>query len=218
MKIVQLPVETRSGTGSAAARRIRRDGGIPCILYGRGRDSVPLTTTRDAFAEVLKAHTALVKLTNEAVEQTALIRDVAWDTFGEFVEHLDLVRVNMDEEVAIRVPLRFTGTAKGVSDGGTVAEIYKDIEVLARVDAIPEDIECDISHLEIGDGVRVEELTLPPGVRTEMAEDEMIVQCTEPKLVIEEEPAEEEPVEGEEGAEGEAPAEGDDESAEKEES
>jgi large subunit ribosomal protein L25 len=211
MKIVDLPVTRRDKTGSAESRRIRRGGGIPCNLYGGDRGSVSLTTSRDAFAEVLKAHTALVRLRDDAVEQTALIRDVAWDTFGEFVEHLDLVRVSMTDEVKVRVPIHFTGTPAGQKHGGVLVENNRDIEVFAQVKSIPSELPCDVSALEIGDGIRIADIELPEGVRTEMPEEEMIVQCTEPQAVIIEEPEGEE-VEGE----GEAPVEGEAPDAESE--
>jgi len=206
MKIVDLPVSKREKTGSAESRRIRRGGGIPCNLYGGDRTPVALTTTQDAFGEVLKAHTALVRLRHESVEQTALIRDVAWDTFGEHVEHLDLVRVEMTDEVKVRVPLHFHGTAAGQSHGGLVHEIHHDIEVFSQVAAIPSEIRIDVSALEIGDGIRISELQLPAGVRSALADDEMLVHCTEPKTVALDEPAEGEAAEGEAAA-AEAPAE-----------
>jgi len=196
MKIVDLPVQKRARLGSAESRRIRRAGGIPCNLYGGDREAIPLTTTRDAFDEVLKAHTALVRLTDESAEQTALIRDVAWDTFGEHVEHLDLIRVAMTDEVKIRVPLNFVGVPAGQSEGGVIHEVHHDLEVYSRVDSIPSEILCDISGLGIGDGIRAGDFEFPEGVRAAMAEDEMVVQCAAPKVVVETAPVE--------GAEGEA--------------
>ncbi|MHC4939761.1 MAG: 50S ribosomal protein L25 [Planctomycetota bacterium] len=195
MQIVDLPVQNRDLLGSAEARRIRRAGGIPCNLYGGDRDPVNLTTTREAFAEVLKAHTAVVRLTDENVKQTALIREVSWDTFGDHVEHLDLVRVEMKDEVKIRVPIHFVGVPMGQSHGGTVHEVHKDLEVFSRVESIPSELRCDISKLDVGDGIRAGEFEFPEGVRNAMNEDELVVMIHAPKLHVEE------PVEGEEGAE-----------------
>lgn len=203
MKIVDLPVQKREALGSAEARRLRRAGGIPCNLYGGNREAVNLSTTREAFAEVLKAHSAVVKLTDESIEQTALIREVAWNTFGDHVEHLDLVRVEMDEEVKIRVPLHFVGIPAGQAHGGTTHEVLKDLEVYSRVESIPSELRCDIAPLEIGEAIRVGEFEYPEGVRAAMADDELVVMIHAPKLVAEE------PVEGEEGEEPAAEADSD---------
>jgi large subunit ribosomal protein L25 len=195
MKIVDLPVQKREALGSAEARRLRRTGGIPCNLYGGDRESVNLSTTREAFAEVLKAHSAVVRLTDESIQQTALIREVSWNTFGDHVEHLDLVRVEMHDEVKIRVPLHFVGIPAGQASGGTTHEVLKDLEVFSRVESIPSELRCDIVSLEIGQAIRVGEFEYPEGVRAAMPDDELVVMIHAPKLVTEDEP------EGEEGAE-----------------
>ncbi|MHC4163598.1 MAG: 50S ribosomal protein L25, partial [Planctomycetota bacterium] len=90
MKILNLPVEKRDRLGSANARRYRRAGKVPCSLYGRGQDNVNLVANADDLQEVLKTHTALVRLELGEQEQTALLRSVDWDVFGEAVEHVDL--------------------------------------------------------------------------------------------------------------------------------
>ena len=123
MKIVDLPIEKRELLGSAESRRLRRKGLIPLILYGGNREPLTFTTTREAFGEVLKRHSAVVRLTTGDVEQTALVRDVAWDTFGDYVEHLDLFRVEADDEVRVRVELHFVGVPVGVSNGGVVHHV-----------------------------------------------------------------------------------------------
>ncbi len=202
MQILDLPVEKRDKLGSANARRYRRAGGIPCNLYGRGQDPFPLVTTRDAFGEVLKVHTAIVRLKLGEDEQLALLREVKWDTYGDYVEHIDLTRVEMEDTVKIKVPLVFAGDPAGVHHGGVLQASRVDIEVHARVDSIPSEIRVDVRPLEIGDGIRAEALPFPENVVPAVDPNMMIVQVKAPKKVVEEELA---PVEGE--GEGEAPAE-----------
>ncbi len=206
MKIVDLPVEPREALGSAACRRLRRGGGIPIVLYGGGREGVNLSTTRDAFKEVFKAHTALVRLTSGDVTQTALVREVAWDTFGDYVEHLDLFRVEAGDEVRVRVPFHFVGVAEGVSFGGETHYALKDIQVTAPVRDIPSELRIDVSGMNIGDAIHIGEYEFPEGVRPSGHPDELIVQVKVPKVAVE--PTEEEG-EGEETADGDETADDD---------
>jgi large subunit ribosomal protein L25 len=200
MKIIDLPVETRELLGSAESRRLRRNGGIPIVLYGGGRDSIHLATTRLAFGEVLKYHSAVVRLKAGEVVQTALVREVAWNTFGDHVEHLDLLRVEPEDEVAVSVPLHFVGIPAGISHGGEMQVLMKDIPVLARVKDMPTELRLDISELNVGDSVHVRDYEFPDGVRASGEADDLIIQIKEPKIV--EETTDEEAA----GLEGEASA------------
>lgn len=210
MKILDLPVERRDKLGTSHARRYRRQGRIPCILYGHGQESVPLTTTADAFGKVLKGHTALVRLKLGEEAQTALVREIAWDTFGEHVEHVDFVRVEMEDEVRVVVPIVFKGIPAGVSHGGEIQKPITDLPLFARVDSIPSEIEIDISPLDLHQGIHVGEIAYPAHVRPALPESVLIVQVVPPRKVEEVLPEEAE------AAEGEAPAEGAEAAAERE--
>ncbi|MHC4952512.1 MAG: 50S ribosomal protein L25 [Planctomycetota bacterium] len=206
MKIVDLPVEPREKLGSAESRRLRRQGLIPLVLYGGDRPSRHLTTTRDAFGEVLKHHSAVVRLQRAGTDQTALVRSVAWDTFGDYVEHLDLFRVDAEDEVRVRVPIHYFGIPAGKQFGGETLYAMKDIELLVAVKDIPTELPLDLAALNVGDTIHVRDYDFPAGSRPAGHEDELIVQVKAPKVVVEE------PEEGEEGEpiEGE-PAEADEE-------
>ena len=204
MKILDLSVELRDRLGSANSRRYRRSGKIPCHLYGGGQDNVNLVTGAKDVENVLKQHTALVKLKLGDQEQIALLREVAWDTFGEYVDHIDFTRVEMSDEVEIKVPVHLVGIPAGSSEGGQTVLVTPDLEIFARVDSIPSDIKIDISHLKIDDAVYVDEVTYPPNVRPVPEGRSVIVVLQPPKKV--EEPTPEEAAEAA-AAEGAAPAE-----------
>ena len=188
MQIVDLPVEPRDKLGSANSRRYRRAGMIPCILYGGGQENVRLVTEAAQFGEILKAHTAIVRLKQGDNEQTALIREVTWDTFGEFVEHIDLTRVELEDQVKIRVPVEFVGVAAGVAAGGVLHVVANEVEVLSRVGSIPSELRVDISRLEIGDAVHIGDLDYPESVQPIGDPRRHLVHVSEPKKV--DEPAE----------------------------
>lgn len=205
MKILDIAVEKREKLGSANSRRYRRAGKVPCVLYGGGRDSVPLVSEEGEFTRVLGAHTALVRLTLGEVVQTALVRDVTWDTYGDRIEHVDLQRVHMEDEIELAVPLHFLGVPAGAAHGGVLHVIHPELMIHTRVDSIPEEIEYDISHMEVGDRIIASDLTYPPHVRPAVADDELVAHVKEPRVHVEPEP-EAEPAEGEKPAEGEAGA------------
>ncbi|MHC4137047.1 MAG: 50S ribosomal protein L25 [Planctomycetota bacterium] len=204
MKILNLPVEKRDRLGSANARRYRRAGKVPCSLYGRGQDNVNLVANADDLQEVLKTHTALVRLELGEQEQTALLRSVDWDVFGEAVEHVDLVRVQLEDEVRIKVPVHCIGIPAGASEGGQLQVVKPDLEVFSRVDSIPSDIRIDVTGLHVHDAIHIREIDFPPHVRPAYEEHELVVHLMPPRKVEEVEVA---LAEGEEAAPAEAEAE-----------
>jgi large subunit ribosomal protein L25 len=201
MQILNLPVEMRDKLGSANARRYRRAGQVPCCLYGRGQDNVNLVADAHDLQEILKTHTALVNLKLGDHEQTALLRSVEWDVFGEAVEHVDLVRVHMEDEVKIKVPVHCIGIPTGTSEGGQLQVAKPDLEVFTRVDSIPSDIRIDVTRLHIHDAIHIGEIDYPPHVRPAHEEHELVVHLMPPRKV-------EEVAVAVEGEEPEAPAEG----------
>ena len=175
MQILDLPVEKRENFGTANARRSRRGGRVPCMLYGGKQANVPLTASTLDLGNVLKVHTALVRLKLGEQEQTALLREVKWDVLGEYVQHVDLVRVEMTDEVKIKVPVHCFGVPAGIAEGGELQIVKAEIEVFSRVDSIPAEIRIDVAALKLFEGVHVRELTFPPHVRAAGHETDLIV-------------------------------------------
>ena len=206
MKILDLPVESRDKLGSANSRRYCRAGMIPSILYGGKRESIPLVFSAESFDQVMRAHTALVRLDLAGTRQTALVRDITWDTFGEYIQHVDLQRVEMEDEIQIAVPVHIIGVPAGVAHGGVLNLTHKELPVHARVDSIPSEIHIDVSALDVGDRLLTKEVEYPAHVRPALPEEEPVCVVNKPKVHIDHH-AESEEGEGEAG-EGEAPAEG----------
>jgi len=185
MQLLDLNVEKREKLGSANSRRYCRAGKIPMILYGRGQPSVPLMCEADDFGAVTKAHTALVKLTVGDIRQTALIRDVEWDTFGDYVLHIDLVRVEAEDDVTLKIPMNYHGVAAGIAHGGALHIVLPEMELRCRVDSIPEELTVEVSHLEIGDSIHVGDLEYPAQVRPVRGDSDLLVHCKVPKVAVE---------------------------------
>lgn len=175
-----LQVQKREATGSLAMRKLRQQGMIPAILYGHGEDNICLSLTSDAAGALIQHGSKLVNLAG-GVNETAILRDVQWDSLGSRVIHLDFARVSQTEKVAITLPVELHGEAPGVSNGGILEFLVHEIEIECAANKIPEHIVAEISGLNVGDAVHASELSLPDGASLVGAPENVIVQVVEPK-------------------------------------
>jgi len=207
---VALEAAPRTDRGTRPAGRTRRAGRVPAVVYGLGEDTISVTVPARELTHILASGAnTLINLKLDGDSALTLARQVQrHPTRGELV-HVDFVRVRTDVAVSAEVPLHLVGEAAGARDGGVVEQLLFALPIQAMPQDIPHELEADISHLEIGDHIRLEEVTLPPGVTTELEPETLVVQVAAPRVVEEPEAeaAEGEEVEGEEAAaEGEAPA------------
>ncbi len=187
-----LNVEVRKEAGKRHAKRLRRDGGIPAVLYGHGEQTVSLAVPREQFSAALRHGSRLVELKGGANE-SALIRELQWDIYGTAVMHIDFTRVSADERIEVKVPVELRGQAPGVRAGGVIQHLVHEIEIECLATAIPDKIQLNINHLELKDSITVGQLELPPGVKLLSEPEAIAVQCVEPAV---EEEVEAAPTEG----------------------
>jgi large subunit ribosomal protein L25 len=187
-----LNVEVRKEAGKRHAKRLRRDGGIPAVLYGHGEQTVSLAVPREQFAAALRHGSRLVELKGGANE-SALIRELQWDIYGTAVMHIDFTRVSADERIEVKVPVELRGQAPGVRAGGVIQHLVHEIEIECLATAIPDKIQLNINHLELKDSITVGQLELPSGVKLLSEPEAIAVQCVEPAV---EEEVEAAPTEG----------------------
>jgi large subunit ribosomal protein L25 len=165
-----LVVEAREAIGKGAARKLRAAGKIPAILYGRGRDSLPLALDPRALDRILRSSGAntLLDLTveghPEVKDTVALVKDLQRDPLRGSIVHADLYAVDLTRAVTVDVPIHLVGKARGLDFGGILEHTLREVALECLPRAIPESIEVEISHLEVGDVIHVRELTLPEGV------------------------------------------------------
>lgn len=190
MKTISLEAQDRSTLGSSNTRRLRRQGLIPAVLYGKKLDNLNLAVSREAFDAVIRHHGRLldVKLPGGATEK-AMIKEVQWDTFGDEVLHIDLGRVSLTDKIQIKVELKFFGDPKGIAAGGHLDVHMHDAMIECTAGNIPDVIKIDVSPLELDQQLRVKDLGpfLPQGVKLLEHEEVAVVGV---KLVfVEEMPA-----------------------------
>lgn len=203
----------RTTTGNGPARVLRREGRVPAILYGPKTDSIMLSVSARDLEQILKTHNVGQVFLNlqiqngENIKKTAMFKELQiHPVSGDFL-HIDFYEISMDRKVRVNVPIVTTGKSVGVELGGMLQVVRREVEVLCLPQAVPESIEVDISDLDMGDAIHVEELPLPEGVEIPAEVNFTVITVLSPKVEAEEE--EEEEVEGaEEAAEEAEPEEG----------
>ena len=199
---VTLTAETGRPLGSRSSRRLLRDGKVPGVVYGLDQDTVPVAVQWPDLRAALTTEAglnALITLDVDGSEDLTIIKDIQRDPVRRDVVHVDFLRVSRDVEIEVEVPIVLEGTAEAVErEDGNVAHLLFTLSVYAKPGAIPNELTLDISGLELGESIRVADLALPEGVRTEVDEDEVVVSGQMSRATIEGEAAA-----GEEGEEGE---------------
>lgn len=209
MADVNITATTRTEFGKGAARRLRRAGQTPAVLYGHGTDPLHLALPAQETFLALRQANVLLHLTVEGESKPvlALPKQVQRDPILPFIEHIDLLLVKAGEKVTVDVPLNFTGEA----ERGTLVNIdLNSLSVLAPATHIPTEFEVSIEGMEPGAHVLVSDIALPEGVEAAV-EGDLLVLNVIVAPVQELESTEDEAAEGAEGAEGDDDAaEGDD--------
>jgi len=184
-----LQAEPRDSRGKRNAKRLRAGGKVPAILYGHGQKTLSLAVATDQITAAIRHGSRVVKLKG-AANDSALIRDLQYDTFGLEILHVDFARVSEHERVRVKVPLEIRGQAAGIKEGGVVEHLIHTVEIECPVSAIPEKVVINVAALKLEDSMTVGQATLPEGAKIVSGADEIAVQCIKPKVEEEEGAAE----------------------------
>jgi len=193
MAVVELEAWPREERGSRPSRRLRRQGLVPAVLYGRGEPNVLLKLREQDVFELLTTHTSVVELQWDSTTQPAQVKELQIDRLEDRVLHADFVRISLSENIEVTVPLEVVGEAPGVEEGGVLEMQMRELEVECLPASIPENIEVDVSELEMGDSLLVRDLDLPEDVTPLDDPTRVAVGVVSPTEIEEEE--EEEPEE-----------------------
>lgn len=202
---VDIQVELRDPGSSNEARRLRRDGKLPAVLYGGERPPRPIIVDPRRLVEILRSdqgeNTILNLSVGKGQSQTALIHDYQVDPVTQRILHADFLRISMDVEVEVQVPVHVIGEPIGVRrDGGVLDTVTRELNVTCLPGSIPDSFDIDVNELEIGDSIHVRDLDVPEGVVIAEDPDQTLAVVAPPQELVIEEPEEEELL-----AEGEEP-------------
>ncbi len=199
--IETIEVKSREAVGSWKVRKLRAAGQIPANLYGHGEANLNLSVAKEAVDKLLKHGSKLVSLTG-AVTDTALLREVQWDSLGSEVVHLDFARVSQTEQVEISLPVHLHGEAPGAVGSGQLRFVTHEVTIRCPAASLPEFLTVDISRLQLGQSIHVSEMKLPEGATPVTPPSVVVVQvvaassqaddaaavATEPELIRKEKP------------------------------
>lgn len=209
MDVTTLKAKMRPTSGKGSARRLRAAGIVPGVLYGGDRGPVRICLDQHDFGLLIhhghSGRHAILQLEIEdqpELNTPALVKEVQHHPLRDTIIHADLLRIHLDERIQTVVPVELTGQPPGVVEGGILDRQLREIEVECFALDVPEAFVVDVSELHIGESLHVSDLAVPENATILTDPERALVAVLAPRLVVEEEAAEE----GEEGEEGEAEA------------
>ena len=225
---IEIQAQKRTGQGTGAARRLRRAGRVPGVIYGGDGGPVSIELDHKELYQNLvneAFHASILTLQLDGASQDVLLRAYNMHPWRGRVQHIDFQRVSKDKKIHMKVPLHFVNAEKspGVKEqGGVVNHVLNELDIVCFPADLPEFIEVDLGNLAVGHSLHVRELMLPKGVELTLHKDEdpVVATVVVPALITEEEEAAQAaaavapseiptteqaatPKEGEAGAEGE---------------
>jgi large subunit ribosomal protein L25 len=211
---IDLKAQVRKKTGKGPARTLRREGRMPAVLYGQKTESIMLSIDIREFEKVVKKANVGSLLLNLQIQngktstRPAMIKELQTNPVTGAFLHVDFYEIDMQRKINVSVPVVARGKSVGVENGGLLQIVRRELELFCLPTAIPKAIEVDITDLDIGDSIHLQEITLPAEVELSEETDFTVITVLAPKMeeevVAEEELEEGEAVTEEEGAEGEA--------------
>ncbi len=192
-----LAASVRSAVGKGAARSVRREGRIPGVIYGGGEPPTPIALSWHEVNKLIYAGhfmTTTFDIDVDGVTERVIPRDYQLDPVKDRPLHVDFLRLKAGQKIAVEVPIYAVGQDESVTikNGAVVNLVRHAVEISVAADAIPENIEVDVSKMAIGDSVHVSELKLPRGARLANASDAEYAVLTLVPPVVEPEPKVEE--------------------------
>jgi large subunit ribosomal protein L25 len=203
-----LAAQVREKTGKGAARKLRQNEQIPAIFYGPDTESIKLTVNYSELEDIINKGEGEniildLKITSEDGSETkkVILKELQVVPVQDTFIHADFYEISMDKEITVDIPIRLVNTPVGVTLGGILQQIRRELTVTCLPDKLVDSLEVDVSELEIGDSVHIKDIELPEGIFC-ADEAHLTVAVLAAPSVKEEEEVEEEELEEE--AEGES--------------
>jgi large subunit ribosomal protein L25 len=166
MEEILIKAETRVGKGKSAVKKIRRQGGIPAVLYGKDVESIPLTISLKDWEKLRKRlkRNAILKMELPGSVDTGtrpvMVKNIQRTVIGDSINHIDFLQVSMERKVEVEIPIYLIGDAKGLVNGGIIEQHLRTVMAECLPSQIPEKVDVDITDLDIGDSVHVHEISI----------------------------------------------------------
>ena len=209
MAIIQLDSKKRTTIGKGSARKLRSMGRLPVILYGPETDSIMLSLDYKQLQKTLRGKSAESIIFDLRVDSNGkdnskrvMIKEIQKDPVTRDYLHVDFYEISMEKELEVDIPVYLVNTPIGVSEGGILEHIRRELKISCMPKNLVDKIEIDVSGLDIGQSLHIEDISFPPGLKS--IEDGNLTIATVVAPTIEEEKVEEEEIEEEEIEEAES--------------
>jgi large subunit ribosomal protein L25 len=184
-----LAAKPRQAAGKGAARRLRQEGLVPAVAYGKGLPATAIAVGPKEVAFILRSElgkNTLIELDLDGKKLLAMIKDFTLHPLARSLEHVDFVEVKLDQPVDVQVPLVTTGKAVGVAKGGVLRIVHRTVPVRCLPNIVPIKLTTDVTHLELGEHIATQDLKLPEGVVVRLAATQTLVAVVAPEKEVEE--------------------------------
>ena len=213
-----LPAETRERAGKGASRALRRDGRVPCVIYGDKKEALAFHVEEKLLTKMLSTGhfmNSVIMIDIKGKANRTLPKDVQFHPVSSRPIHVDFLRIGEHSQVHVNVPVRFDNeeASPGLKRGGVLNVIQHDLELICDAAEIPDEIHIDLTGLEIGDSIHISQVVLPKGSKSAIEDRDFTVATVVAPSAMKAEEAEEAAeaeaeAEGEEAEGGETPTEG----------
>ena len=201
METIEIIGYKRANLGKKNSKKLREEGNVPCVVYG-GEEQLHFHSPMILFRDLIYTPGAnFVKLNIEGIEKDAILQDIQFHPVSEVILHADFLELQENKKIKMDIPVKIIGDSPGVQQGGKILIRIRKLSLMAYPKNMPSFVEVDISELQLGKSVQVEEL-LSDQYDILNSPLVSVVSVNIPRVKIEVEEEEEEGVEGEEGAEG----------------
>jgi large subunit ribosomal protein L25 len=161
MKTAQLSGSLRANVGKKDAKAIRNEGLVPCVLYGQGEQTHFAVKRVPIEKLVFSPDVYQIELDIDGKKAKAIIRELQQHPTKDTVQHIDFLELNDSKEVRVKLPVRLTGSSRGVRAGGKLMQVFRHMQCQGLPTALPEEIKIDISQMRIGHSFRVSNIEIP---------------------------------------------------------
>jgi len=191
MEVNDLKVLVRNQSGKGPARRLRMEGFIPAVFYGPKAESTQLAVNAKALMKLLKdkEENVFIKLIigdENITEKLSMIKEIQTDPLTKRLMHADFYEIRMDQKITFDIPIHFIGEPVGLDNGGELHHLKRDVKVSCLPGKLPDFIEVDVSGLDIGDAVRVQDIKIAEDITILDPEDAAIATVSTTRVAREE--------------------------------
>ena len=192
-KKTSLKAAPRARTGSGRLNQMRREGWVPSVIYGKGTENINLKVDAKTFSDLLAHSSSENIIVNLDIEghgtRLAFLQSIQHDPISAKVLHADFRSIDENTAITAHIPTHLNGESAGVKAGGLVEQYVHAIEITCLPNDLPETIEVDISHLQVGDSLHIGDITYPAGVKATHAADVVVAHIGKPSAAVSEEAA-----------------------------